>query len=160
MKNIFNGTPHAINVVRGSVYNPATRKYTGGEVVLSLPSDGALNATIPTIELGPLGDIPIFSKRIEAFDPIPSGFDIVIVSALYAAAVEGEPGSECIYTVADPVISEDGNTFIGCRGICKPMVSPALTKAMAAKKAAEKDASDWEREAWKAQEQFDSNFSK
>lgn len=129
MLKIYNGTPHAINVVTGATYNPAIRKYTGGEVVLSLGSDGVLNAKIPTVELGPVGNIPLFGKQIEGFDPIPSGFDVVIVSALYAAAVEGERGSECIYTVADPVMSEDGNTFVGCRGICKPMQSPALVKA-------------------------------
>jgi hypothetical protein len=126
---IYNGTPHDIIIVVGATYNPALRKYTGGEIVLSLPINGVLNARIPTVELEPIGEIPIFSKKIEGFDPLPVGYDVVIVSALYASAVEGEPGSECVYTVADPVMSNDGNTFIGCRGICKPMQSPALSRA-------------------------------
>lgn len=136
MKNIFNGTPHTINIVVNSVFNQALRKYTGGEVVLSIPSNGVLNAKIPTTELPHIGDIPVFGKTIEGYDQIPEGFDIVIVSALYAAAVEGEPGSESIYTVADPVMSEDGQTFVGCRGICKPMVSPALKKCKEAEASA------------------------
>lgn len=128
MKKIFNGTPHSINIVVGATFNPTLRKFTGGEVVLSLPSNGVLNAKIPTTELPHIGEIPVFGKKIEGYDPIPEGYDVVIVSALYASAVEGEPGLENIYTVADPVMSEDGQTFVGCRGICKPMVSPALQK--------------------------------
>lgn len=57
--NIYNGTPHPISIVVGATYNPAIRKYTGGEVVLTLPSNGALNAKIPTVELEPIGEIPI-----------------------------------------------------------------------------------------------------
>jgi len=128
MKKIFNGTPHAINIVVGATFNQTLRKYTGGEVVLSIPSNGVLNAKIPTTELAPIDGVPVFGKKIDGFDLLPEGYDIIIVSALYASAIEGEPGSESVYTVADPVMSDDGQTFIGCRGICKPMQSPAIQK--------------------------------
>ena len=118
--NIFNGTPHAINVVEGASFQPAIRKFTGGEVVLSIPPSGTmLNAKIITMDDAPVGDIPIFKKSIEGFDPLPDGYDIYIVSALYASALlkSGADASK-VYTVADPVYSNDGSAIIGCRGLC------------------------------------------
>ncbi len=119
MKKIFNGTPHAINVVSGSVFNPAIRKYTGGEVVLSIPSNGMLNAKISSVELPTIDGIPVFDKAFSGVDTLPEGYDIYIVSALYSSAAQ-KAGMDMskVYTVADPVMSEDGNSFLGCRGIC------------------------------------------
>jgi hypothetical protein len=115
---IFNGTPHAINVVKGATFSPSIRKWTGGQVVLSISSSGMLNAKIDVEELNPLGEIPIFGKKISGCDPLPEGYDIYIVSALYSSAAlkSGMDVSKC-YTVADPVMSEDGTTFVGCRGL-------------------------------------------
>ena len=119
MKNlIYNGTPHAINIVEGSVFNASIRKYTGGTVVLSIPSNGMLNARIDTQDLHPVNDIPVFGKTFTGVDPLPEGFDIYIVSALYSSAAQKSGILGNIYTVADPVYTEDGNSFIGCRGIC------------------------------------------
>jgi hypothetical protein len=127
MKKIFNGTPHAINVVENSNFNPAIRKYVGGNVVVSIPSNGMLNAKIETEyaktsifgEDGEYSKIPIFSKKITGFDILPEGYDVYIVSALYASAAQ-KAGMDMskIFTVADPVYTEDGNSFTGCRGIC------------------------------------------
>ena len=119
MTKIFNGTPHAINVVSGSVFNPAIRKYTGGSIVLSLPSNGMINAKITAVDLPAVDDIPCFGKSITGVDDLPVGYDIYIVSALYSSAARaaGMDMSK-IYTVADPVMSDDGNSFLGCRGIC------------------------------------------
>lgn len=116
---IFNGTPHQINIVAGSVFNPSIRKYTGGEVVKSIPSNGMLNAKMVSEELKPLaGGIPVFGKAFNGVDPLPEGYDVYIVSALYSSAAQ-KAGMDCskVYTVADPVMSEDGNSFVGCRGL-------------------------------------------
>lgn len=119
MSKIFNGTPHAINVVSGSVFNPAIRKYTGGDVVLSIPSTGMLNAKVSTVDLPAVDGIPVFGKAFTGVDSLPDGFDIYIVSAMYAsAAAKNGVDMSKVYTVADPVMSDDGNSFIGCRGIC------------------------------------------
>lgn len=119
MNKIFNGTPHAINVVDGASFNASIRKYTGGTVVLSIPSNGMLNAKISAVDLPAVDGIPCFGKSITGVDPLPDGYDIYIVSALYAsAALKAGMDMSKIYTVADPVMSDDGNSFIGCRGIC------------------------------------------
>lgn len=119
MTKIFNGTPHAINVVEGSIFNPAIRKYTGGNIVLSIPSNGMLNAKINAVDLPVIDNIPVFGKSFSGVDVLPEGYDIYIVSAMYAsAAVKAGMDMSKIYTVADPVYTEDGNSFIGCRGIC------------------------------------------
>jgi hypothetical protein len=119
MKKIFNGTPHAINVVENSMFNPAIRKYTGGDIVLSIPSNGMLNAKISSVELPTIDGIPVFDKAFSGVDNLPEGYDIYIVSALYSSAAQ-KAGMDMskIFTVADPVYTEDGNSFTGCRGIC------------------------------------------
>lgn len=119
MSKLFNGTPHAINVVEGSTFNPSIRKFVGGKVVLSIPSNGMLNAKISSTEEAPVEGIPVFGKSFTGIDPLPEGYDIYIVSALYAsAAARNGVDMSKIYTVADPVYTEDGNSFLGCRGIC------------------------------------------
>ena len=116
---IFNGTPHAINVVSGSSFDPSIRKYTGGSVLFSIPSNGMLNAKIAITAINSIDGIPVFSKQFSGVDPLPDGFDIYIVSALYSGAAQKQ-GVDLskIYTVADPVYTYDGATVIGCRGIC------------------------------------------
>jgi hypothetical protein len=119
MEKIFNGTPHAINIVEGASFNPAIRKFSGGKVVLSIPSNGMLNAKMETIDLPSVDGIPTFGKSFKGVDELPSGFDLYIVSALFASAMQKEGADMTkIFTVADPVMSEDGQTFVGCRGIC------------------------------------------
>lgn len=119
MNKIFNGTPHAINVVENSFFDASIRKFTGGIVVMSIPSNGMLNAKINTQSFPSIDGIPVYGKTFTGVDPLPEGFDIYIVSALYSSAAQkaGVDMSK-IYTVSDPVMSEDGNSFIGCRGIC------------------------------------------
>ncbi len=115
---IFNGTPHAINIVVDSLFIPAMRKHVGGQIVKSFPSNGMLNAVIETIELEPVAGIPMFSKKIKSCDPLPEGYDLYIVSALYSSAIQksGVDFSK-VRTVADPVYTEDGNSFFGCKGL-------------------------------------------
>ena len=142
MTKIFNGTPHAINVVENSVFNPSIRKYTGGSIVLSITSNVMLNAKISSITLPSIvladdlfteeyddcgnivlnkhyAEIPVVGKSFTGIDPLPEGYDIYIVSALYSsAAIKAGMDMSKIYTVSDPVYTDDGNSFLGCRGIC------------------------------------------
>lgn len=114
---IFNGTPHNINIVEGAVFNASIRKYVGGEVVSSIPSNGILNASISTVKQADIAGIPIYEKKIWGCDDLPYGYDMYIVSALYSSAIQKEGVCSKVYTVADPVYTEDGNSFIGCRGL-------------------------------------------
>lgn len=123
-KRIYNGTPHAINIVTGAVFKAEIRKYVIPEgkevtVVASIPSDGVLSAKIDTVDLPDIDGIPVYGKSIVGCDPLPEGYDLYIVSALYASAVRAQGGDTSkLYTVADPVYTEDGRTILGCRGIC------------------------------------------
>ena len=125
MKNILVAVPHDIHIIEGSTFNPALRKWVGGDHVKTLAKSGiVLSAKIVTepVMQDP-AEIPIFSKKITGFDSIPmehNDCDIVIVSALYASAAISMGSSDIhrLYTVADPVYTEDGNSFLGCRGIC------------------------------------------
>ena len=116
---IFNGTPHAINIVVGSEFMPTMRKHVGGQVVKTIPSNGMLNAIIETIELEPVAGIPMYSKRIVSCDELPTEeYDLIIVSALYSSAIQ-KSGVDysMVRTIVDPVYSEDGLTIVGCKGL-------------------------------------------
>lgn len=123
MTKIYNGTPHAINIVTGAVFVREIRKFVlpGKDVtvVASIPSNGVLSAKIDTVELPDIDGIPVYGKSIVGCDPLPEGYDLYVVSALYASAVRAQGGDTSkLYTVADPVYTEDGRTVLGCRGIC------------------------------------------
>jgi len=124
VRRIYNGTPHSINIIDGSRFDPSIRKYVTTEgkevtVVASIPSDGVLSAVIETAEMEPINGIPVYGKKIVGIDPLPEGYDVYVVSALYASAMRQMGGDTSkLYTVADPVYTEDGRTILGCRGIC------------------------------------------
>ena len=120
MTKIFNGTPHSINIVKDAVFNPDIRKYIGGTVVLSISSNGMLNANVKTVDLYPISnDIPVFGKLFIGVDSLPDGYDVYIVSAMYASAAKADGiDMKNVFTVADPVYTDDGNSFVGCRGLC------------------------------------------
>lgn len=121
---IFNGTPHSISIFHSDdiSFNPSIRKWIandGATPFLSIPSSGVLNAKIDTVTGSDIDGIPTFVKKVTGCDPLPSGSDLVIVSALYAvAAAKSGLDMSRIFTVADPVFSPDGRTVVGCRGIC------------------------------------------
>jgi len=77
-----------------------------------------LSAEIVTEEMFYIDAIPTYEKNIIGCDPLPEGYDFYIVSALYATA-HGQTEAGNIYVVADPVMSDDGATFRGCRGLAK-----------------------------------------
>lgn len=124
MMKIFNGTPHPITIVSNAVFKADIRKYVVPEgvtpqIVASIPSNGILSVKIDTVVAGCINGIPVFGKNISGCDPILDGYDVYIVSALYASAARacGMDTSK-LYTVADPVYSADGRTILGSRGIC------------------------------------------
>lgn len=124
MIKIFNGTPHAINVVDNGTFDAALRKHVtdAPNVVVSIPSNGVLNAKVSSVDLDPINGIPVFGKGFAGVDPLPDGFDIYIVSAMYGSAARASGANTSkLFTVADPVYSIDGKTIHGCRGIC-PMI--------------------------------------
>lgn len=123
---IINNTPHPIHVISADDihFDASIRKYvapTGTTPILTIPSSGILNARISTVDADPVDGIPVFEKKIEGCDPLPDDGNIHVVSALYAsAAAKAGMDMKRIMLVADPVMSEDGKTFIGCRGLAKP----------------------------------------
>ena len=122
---IINNTPHPINIINPEdIHFDATiRKYVAQadtKPMLTIPSSGILNARISTVEADPIDGIPCFDKRIDGCDPLPDDGNIHIVSALYAsAAAKAGMDMSRIMLVADPVMSPDGKSFIGCRGLTK-----------------------------------------
>jgi hypothetical protein len=121
MREIFNGTPHAINVVSNASFDATIRKFTVDtpEIIQSIPSNGMLNAIITAVDLPAVDGIPVFGKTVAGVDTLPDGYDLYIVSAMYgAAAKQAGADTSKLYTVADPVYSPDGRTILGCRGIC------------------------------------------
>jgi len=123
---IINNTPHSINIINPEDihFDSTIRKYVapaGTEPAITIPSSGILNAKINTANTKPIEGIPCFDKEIINCDPLPDDGNIHIVSALYAsAAAKAGMDMSRIMLVADPVMSEDGKTFIGCRGLTRP----------------------------------------
>lgn len=122
---MINNTPHPINIIDTNDvrFDSSIRKYVasaGTEPLVTIPSAGVLNAKISTVGAEAIDGIPVFDKVIEGCDPLPDDGEIHIVSALYAsAAAKAGFDMSRIMLVADPVMSEDGKTFIGCRGLAK-----------------------------------------
>lgn len=122
---IYNGTSHAINIYKDCEYIEASRRYIksiNGQLVRTIPANVLmLNARMKLTDLGAVDGIPRTGKtfKFKDVDPLPPGYDIYIVSALYATAAKqmGMDMSQ-IYTVSDPVYNDDGH-LIGCLGICK-----------------------------------------
>lgn len=116
---IFNGTPHPISLISGATFAPEIRKFVGGQIVREIPASGTLlSATISVEESEAVDGIPVYVKNITGCDPLPEGYDVYIASALYASAYTG-PMRDRLYTVSDPVMTDDGKTIRGCRGLQK-----------------------------------------
>lgn len=119
----FNGTPHAINLIAGAVFDPLIRKAKGGEEIAEIPSSGILLSaklsTSPTEYLGK--GVTIAQQVVKSCDELPDEAkeaDYIIVSALYASAyrqLHGEDGTPLV-TIRDLVVAEDGKTPRGCAG--------------------------------------------
>lgn len=122
---IINMTPHPINVISPDdiTFDSTIRKWTapaGTTPIATIPSSGVLNAKIDTVSGDPIDGVPTFTKKIVGCDPLPTlgPDDFVIVSALFASAFRAS-GGDCsrLLLVADPVMTPDGKSFVGCRGL-------------------------------------------
>jgi hypothetical protein len=124
---IYNATPHTISIISRSdcEFVEASRKFvafTPPIPVLVIPSSGMKSVFFETIqkENNIENIIPGFEKKIVGIEELPDGYDIYIVSALYASAYKVKGGDKAIFTVADPVYKPDNNMIIGCLGIMNP----------------------------------------
>lgn len=126
---IINMTPHAINICDPAKihFETTIRKFVADDpttaVIKTIPSSGVLNARISTVDGDSIDGIPTFEKAIEGCDPLPDAPEdaIFIVSALFASAFIKRGGDPArIMLVADPVMTVDGKSFVGCRGLAKP----------------------------------------
>jgi len=139
MTRIFNGCAHNVNIITDVTYVEKIRKFVGDVVISTIPKNHMLNAVVRTkvgydiIDYGEIlfdeegltGKssldvvIPTYEKEITNCDPLPSGYDIYIVSALYAsAAAKMGVDTSRLWTICDPVYNPDGDRVLGCRGIC------------------------------------------
>lgn len=125
---IINLTPHPINIIDPADchFNAAIRKMVANANVTpiaQIPSYGVVNAKMSNEQGTPINGIPVMKKEIVDVEPLPEieGDCIYVVSALYATAFKRiNPNSDArLYTVADPVYTEDGRTILGSRGICE-----------------------------------------
>lgn len=135
MAQILNYTPHNVNIVRGAEFDPTIRKYRGGEIINTIPSNGMVSAkAAPTAETEPIllesiGFLPdmeiptMEAPKWESVDPLPDAamMDMVyrtkvyyIVSNLYVSACKelGIP-TDRLLTVGNMVVEEDGRTVRG-----------------------------------------------
>jgi hypothetical protein len=115
---IYNGTPHSINIIVEGRYEfkPEIRKLVteNPEIELSIPPMGMLNAQFVEV-LKSASPVKIKVKHIVGVDPLPEGYDMYVVSALYATAYGACNGNmNKLYTVCNPVYSLDGRTIHGC----------------------------------------------
>lgn len=122
---LINNTPHVINIIdpKDIHFDSSIRKYVASadvKPIVVIPSSGTLNAKISTVDTDPVDGVPCFDKCIAGCDPLPDDGNIHIVSALYAsAAAKSGMDMSRIMLVADPVMTDDGKTFLGCRGLAK-----------------------------------------
>lgn len=120
---IYNGTPHSVDLIskESCYYDKHIRKWVSDKptYICKIPTDGILSAKITTKFNTMFSGIPIYDKVITDCDPLPEGYDVVIVSALYASAYSMiKKDTLKLYTIADPVYSTDGKTILGALGIC------------------------------------------
>ena len=112
---IYNGTSHPVTIVNDEVFDSLYRKWVGGKVSLTIPPNKVLNVYSKEEKIEtPFNGIPIYKPKILGYDPLPKGYDIVIVSKVYAEAHGPHPN---MYTVYNPVHSYNCKTIVGCRGL-------------------------------------------
>ena len=122
MAKIFNGTPHNICVYSkvDAKFDASQRKYilsSDATPILVIPPSGVLlnakteNAATPTIDYG----VPVVGAVVfTAYDDMPDGYDLYIVSNLYRSSVQSLGGDTSkIATVSDTVYSKEIKP-VGC----------------------------------------------
>lgn len=120
-----NFTPHVIKIidVNSVKFDPKIRKYIPNTdcdpiIIAEFSSSGMLSAKMETVAGKPIGNIPIFEKKVVGCDPLPDGEDKLIVSAIFAVTVKQLGlSTDRLLIVADPVVTPDGNQILGCIGL-------------------------------------------
>lgn len=123
-KTFFNGTPHAINIIKDAVFCSAIRKYVGGTEIATIPPSGVVLSarleTQPVLELG--SDVTVARQQAINIDALPEEaghVDFIIVSAMYGVAYRQFHGNDWmpLVTIRDLVVeSETDPRPRGCRG--------------------------------------------
>lgn len=118
---------HDIKVFKDCVYDPSTRKFTGGTLLTVIPYSGKmLSALVRQIDTEPIEineeKVPVRSPQIFAdVDPLPDEdeCDYCIVSSMYVAACKALGiDTSRLLTVGSPVADEEGRV-IGCINLNK-----------------------------------------
>jgi len=127
MMRIFNGTPHPINFYKDEdTYREDPRRIflkEGSKPFFTLEAGQPLNAKTSNCP-APEVDFPIPLKGAMVFvdaEPIPVGYDLVVVSNLYrSACVELGRDTSKLATVSDPVYEKVGDNVrpVGCLALC------------------------------------------
>ena len=126
---ILNATPHEINIFRKEdvTYDEKLRKHflinPNQEPYLQIQKSGTLLNVETKLELKwIIAGIPIFEVIPVKIDKIPTKYDIVIVSNMYANyALQFQiPNIKKLYTISQPVyVSKENPRPVGCLGLNK-----------------------------------------
>lgn len=120
MINVYNLTPHEINIYTGCVMEKY--RFYGGKLAYSIKSYGEVAVQNKVEQENTEYNFPTFRRTTKGIDLIPKECDtkdsIVIVSQIYAnEIVERKIPHRCtIGTVCSPVLSDSGK-IVGTTGI-------------------------------------------
>lgn len=124
MLKLKNYTPHEVIIFSNTVFDSTVRKNRltdDSEVILTLPSNGILNAQMEEVKDDDLSDalgVPVIKKNVVSIDDIPAGQDI-IVSFPFATAAKAAgaiPEGTRLFTINGAVVDDDGK-IIGSAGL-------------------------------------------
>lgn len=112
---------HDIKVFDGCSFNLELRKYTGGEVIASIPYSGRMLSAKTAQNDGEMNIngtvIPVRSNQVFVYaDPVPSAeeCDYCVVSAMYVSACKSLGiDTSRLLTIGDTVADDEGRV-IGC----------------------------------------------
>lgn len=131
MFRVLNCTPHEITIYSEDHvrYDEKQRKYflksphhTALAVKRIPPSGTLLNAKIDYVLTEIRDGIPLFEQKVIDCDPVPRGYDAVIVSNLYAqcALMVLDDIPSPLFTVGKPVyLDPDNPRPVGCLGLVR-----------------------------------------
>lgn len=119
---IINCCPHNVNIIKGAIYDPSTKKYRGGINAASFPPSGKIASAVSSVSALPALNItgisiPSCKREFYSVTPLPATNDYYIVSSLYAEACK-HLGIDCTHllTPYGQVYNEFGKV-IGCVGL-------------------------------------------
>lgn len=108
----------------GAQYDPASGSCVGGKKLISFPASSTVATAVSSINPEPSiildgTEIPVISREFCRVTHLPEGYDIYLVSSLYAQAVAalGKDTSKLMVPYGS-VINEHGKQ-IGCTGLVR-----------------------------------------